>query len=157
MCVGATKHLGSDDRDQLIIEAMSTEALTTSEIDGEYLDRAGVQSSIRRRLGLGADPLRAGPAELGIAEMMVDLYRSYAEPLSDEMLLSWHRMLTNGRHDLKEVGCYRTHDEPTPVVSGPVHEAKVHFEAPPSSAVPNEMARFIAWFRRSAPRRLARF
>ena len=151
MCVGAIKHLDSDDRDQLIIEAMSTEALTTSEIEGEFLDRASVQSSIRRQLGLGADNRRTGPAEQGIAEMMVDLYRSYAEPLSDDMLFAWHRMLTNGRHDLKDVGRYRTHNEPMQVISGPIHEPKVHFEAPPSSAVPDEMARFIAWFQRTAP------
>jgi Fic family protein len=151
MCVGAIKHLNADDRDQLIIEAMSTEALTTSEIEGEFLDRASVQSSIRRQLGLGADNRRTGPAEQGIAEMMVDLYRSYADPLSNEMLFAWHRMLTNGRHDLKDVGRYRTHDEPMQVVSGPIHEPKVHFEAPPSSAVPDEMARFIAWFQLTAP------
>ena len=151
MCVGAIKHLGSDDRDQLIIEAMSTEALTTSEIEGEILDRASVQSSIRRQLGLGADNRRTGPAEQGIAEMMVDLYRSYAAPLSDDMLFAWHRMLTNGRHDLKDVGRYRTHAEPLQVISGPIHEPKVHFEAPPSVAVPGEMARFIAWFGRTAP------
>ena len=150
-CVGAVKHLGPDDRNQLIIEAMSSEALTTSEIEGEILDRASVQSSIRRQLGLGVDNRRVGPAEQGISEMMVDLYRSFAEPLSDDMLFAWHRMLTNGRHDLKEIGCYRTHEEPMQVVSGAIHEPKVHFEAPPSSVVPAEMARFMDWFRHTAP------
>ncbi len=151
ICVGAIKHLGSEDRDQLIIEAMSTEALTTSEIEGEILDRASVQSSIRRQLGLGADNRRVTPAEQGIAEMMVDLYRSFAEPLSDDMLFAWHRMLTSGRTDLKDIGRYRTHEEPMQVVSGAIHSPTVHFEAPPSSAMPTEMARFIDWFRRTAP------
>jgi uncharacterized protein DUF4172 len=36
--LGAIKHLGNDDRNQLTVEAMSTEALTTSEIEGEILD-----------------------------------------------------------------------------------------------------------------------
>ena len=35
---GTVKHLGPDERDQLTIEAMSTEAVTTSEIEGETLD-----------------------------------------------------------------------------------------------------------------------
>jgi Fic family protein len=69
--VGAVKHLGPDERDQLTIEAMSAEALTTSEIEGETLDRASVQSSIRKQLGLSTDNRRVGPAEQGIAEMMV--------------------------------------------------------------------------------------
>jgi Fic family protein len=70
--VGTVKHLGPEDRDQLTVEAMSTEALTTSEIEGEILDRASVQSSIRKQLGLASDNRRVGPAEQGIAEMMVD-------------------------------------------------------------------------------------
>lgn len=79
--VGTVKHLGKDDREQLTVEAMSTEALTTSEIEGEILDRASVQSSIRRQLGLASDNRRVAPAEQGIAEVMVDLYRQFAEPL----------------------------------------------------------------------------
>src|SRR5271157_6297526 len=68
--VGAIKHLGEQDRNQLTVEAMSTEALTTSEIEGELLDRASVQSSIQRQLELAADNRRLAPREQGIAEMM---------------------------------------------------------------------------------------
>lgn len=152
MCAGAIKHLGADDRDQLMIEIMSSEALTTSEIEGEILDRDSVQSSIRRQLGLGADNRRVEPAEQGIAEMMVNLYRAYDEPLSNEMLFSWHRMVTNGRQDLKDIGRYRTHEDPMQIVSGPVHRPNIHFEVPPSSEVPEQMAGFIDWFTRTAPR-----
>lgn len=149
--LGTVKHLGTDDRDLLTIEAMSTEAVTTSEIEGETLDRASVQSSIRKQLGLSTDNRRVGPAEQGIAEMMVDLYRSFAAPLSDETLFRWHRMLVSGRRDLRDVGRYRTGDEPMQVVSGAIYEPKVHFEAPPSSQVAPEMARFVDWLDRTAP------
>jgi Fic family protein len=149
--VGTVSHLGAADKDQLTVEAMSDEALTTSEIEGEILDRASVQSSIRRQLGLGTDHLRVRAAEQGIAEMMVNLHRSFAEPLSDEMLFVWHRMLTSDRRDLKDIGRYRRDAEPMQVVSGPIHGPKVHFEAPPSANVPVEMARFIDWFNRTAP------
>jgi Fic family protein len=37
------------------------------------------------------------------------------------------------------------------VVTGPIHERTVHFEAPPSARVPAEMKRFVAWFNDSAP------
>ena len=149
--VGALKHLDGEQRDQITIEAISTEAVTTSEIEGETLDRASVQSSIRRQFGLQADDRRVGPAEQGIAEMMVDLYRSFAAPLSNEMFFSWHQMLVSGRRDLKDVGRYRTSGDPMQVVSGAIYEPKVHFEAPPSSRVKSEMQRFIAWFNRTGP------
>jgi Fic family protein len=148
---GARQHLGSEEHNQLVIEAITSEALTTSEIEGEVLDRASVQSSIRRALGLTLDNRRVRPAEQGIAEMMVDLYRTSAVPLADEILSAWHRMVTNGRRDLKDVGNYRTFAEPMQVVSGPIDKPKVHFEAPPSARVAMEMTRFIAWFNRTAP------
>jgi Fic family protein len=148
---GTFAHLGADDKDQLTIEALSTEALTTSEIEGEILDRASVQSSIRRQLGLSADQRRVKPAEQGIAELTVDLYRTFAAPLSDEMLFAWHRMLMAGSRDIRNVGAYRTHKEPMQVVSGALYQPKVHFEAPPSSGMPREMKRFIKWFNRTAP------
>src|SRR5262244_1778344 len=127
---GIVKHLGMADQDQLTVETMSAEAVTTSEIEGEILDRASVQSSLRKQLGLAADERRVRPAERGIAEMMIDLYQSFAEPLSEEMLFRWHRMVMSGSRNLKDVGRYRTDAEPMQVVSGPVHEPKVHFEAP---------------------------
>ena len=148
---GTAKHLGAEDREQLTVDAMSTEAVTTSEIEGEILDRSSVQSSIRRQLGLATDHRKIGAAEQGVSEMMVDLHRTYAEPLSHGMLFRWHRMLTTGRRDLKNVGSYRTHVEPMQVVSGAIHDPKVHFEAPPSASMPAEMSRFIDWFNRSAP------
>ncbi len=149
--LGAVNHLDDESRDQLTVEAMSEEAVTTSEIEGEMLDRDSVQSSIRRQLGLSTDARRSSPAEQGIAEMMVNLYREYESPLDEATLCSWHRMLMNGRRDLRNLGCYRTHAEPMQVVSGKVYDPTVHFEAPPSARVPEEMVAFLDWFNRTGP------
>jgi Fic family protein len=149
--LGTAKHLGEEERTQFTVEAMSTEALTTSEIEGEILDRASVQSSIQRQLGLAADNRRVAPREQGIAEMMVDLYRTFSAPLSEEMIFGWHRMLMSGRRDITDIGRYRTTDEPMQVVSGAISAPKIHFRAPPSERVLCEMTRFLDWFKRSAP------
>ncbi len=149
--LGAVGHLDSESRDRLTVQAITEEAVTTSEIEGELLNRDSVQSSIRRQLGLSADARRASPAEQAIAEMLVDLYRSSDRPLDEATLCSWHGMLMNGRRDLRAIGRYRTHVEPMQVVSGKLHDPTVHFEAPPSSQVPSEMAAFLDWFNRTAP------
>src|SRR6185437_12840319 len=148
---GTVQHLGSDDRNELTVEAMSAEAVTTSEIEGEILDRASVQSSIRRQLGLSSDRRQVKAAEQGIAEMMVSLSRTFAEPLSERILFESHRMLVNGRRDLKNVGAWRTDAETMQVVSGAIYAPRVHFEAPSSFVVPEEMRRFIGWFNESSP------
>ncbi|MGA3186558.1 MAG: Fic family protein [Bryobacteraceae bacterium] len=148
---GIVKHLALRDKEQLTMEAISVEALTTSEIEGEILDRASVQSSVRRQLGMAADSRRAKPAEQGIAELSVDLFRSFADPLSDDTLFAWHRMLLKGRADVRDIGHYRRDAEAMQVVSGVLHSPRVHFEAPPAARVPKEMARFIKWFNHTSP------
>ena len=52
--------------------------------------------------------------------MMINLYNSFSNPLTDDTLFAWHGMLTGGRRDLKDIGRYRTGDEPMQVISGPV-------------------------------------
>ena len=149
--LGALIHLRKDDRDLLSVEFMGREALTTSAIEGEMLDRDSVQSSIQHHLGLPGDRHRVPPAEAGIAEMTVDRYRSTSEPLSEEMLFRWHRMLTLGRRDLNDVGRYRTSLDPMQIISGPFGAQRVHFEAPAASRVPLEMKWYIDWFNRTVP------
>lgn len=152
VAIGTVKHLGEDEHNQLIVELMSAEAVTTSAIEGVVLNRASVLSSILRQLGLAyPDKRRVTPAEQGIAEMMVDLHYSSSQPLSDDMLFAWHRMVTSGGRDLADIGRYRTSREPMQVVSGRIGAPTVHFEAPPSKRVHAEMRRFLGWFNRTAP------
>jgi Fic family protein len=150
--VGSMHHLDGEARLGIVIELISQEMVDSSAIEGEILDRVSVQSSIARQLGFAADKRRSNPAEAGAAELMADLYRRYAEPLTDQLLFDWHKMLMNGRRDLADIGSYRTHTDPMQIVSGALHAPRVHFEAPPSDRMPEEMARFIAWFNDSAPK-----
>jgi Fic family protein len=151
LLLGALLHIGDDDKAALTIELISDEAVKTSEIEGEYLNRESVQLSLRRNFGLATDARRIPPAEQGIAEMMMDLYRSFAQPLTHETMFRWHGMLTSGRRDLKNIGAYRTDDEPMQIISGPIGNPQIHFEAPPSAAMAKEMEGFLNWFNDTAP------
>lgn len=149
--VGVAKHLSDADWNQVRVEAMSEEAVTTSEIEGEMLNRASVQSSIQWQLGLSADTQRVAPKEQGISELMVNLYGTIDQPLSRETLFDWHRMVMADSRETRTIGSFRTSPEPMQVVSGAIYAPKVHFEAPPSAQVEQEMSRFLAWFIRTAP------
>ncbi len=151
--LGMIKHLDAGATDQLRIELLSNEAVQTSAIEGEILNRESVQSSLRRQFGLEADDRRASPVEQGVAEMMVDLYRTFDQPLEHATLHRWHQMLMKGRSDVRDIGRYRTHEEPMQVVSARLDRITVYFEAPPSAIVPREMDRFTEWFNRTAPGR----
>lgn len=107
--IGAVRHVSDGERDLLRIELLSDEAVKTSAIEGETLDRLGVQSSLRRQLGLDTDNRNVKPKERGIAEMMVDLYRSWADPLDANTLFRWHHMLMAHSRHLETIGGYRGH------------------------------------------------
>lgn len=147
--IGTLKHIQEGQKNDLIVDLISTEALKTSEIEGEYLNRDSVQSSVKRNFGLDTQNHRASPAEQGIAELMVDLHKTFEEPLSESKLFQWHKMLTSGRNDLTDIGRFRTHDDPMQIVSGAVYAPKVHFEAPPSEQVSAAMQEFIQWYNES--------
>lgn len=146
---GVMKHCTEEENDQLVVQLLSTEGVKTAEIEGELLDRDSVQSSIRRKLGLSTVKRNVQPAEAGMAEMMVAVYRTYGSPLTKRELDNWNRALMQGRIDLERIGSYRTHEDPMQVVSGGLGNETVHFEAPPSMDVPQFMGDFIEWFNTS--------
>jgi Fic family protein len=51
-----------------------------------------------------------------------------------------------GRRDVTDIGHYRVGAEPMKVMSGGLGEGRVHFQAPPSARVPDEMDTFLNWF-----------
>lgn len=149
--LGAVHHVGPSERDQLRIDLLIDEAVKTSAIEGEVLDRSSVQSSLRRHLGLSPDNYPTKPRERGVAEMMVDVYSTFAEPLTHETLFRWHEMLLSHDRRLDTIGAYRLHEDAMQIVSGRIDRPVVHFEAPPSAQVPGEMNQYVSWFNRTAP------
>jgi Fic family protein len=146
---GLLMGLTEDAKAEAAIEMMVAEAIKTLAIEGEFLSRKDVMSSIRKNLGMGKGTTGDRRAE-GAAALMIDVRASFAAPLSEAKLFEWHKMIMAGSRRIK-VGAWRRYEEPMQVISGPVGKEKVHFEAPPSSRVPGEMERFIGWFNETAP------
>ena len=149
---GMLKGLPDATQTEAILQIMIAEALKTSEIEGEYLSRQDVMSSMRNQLGLN-HPLEQikDKASEGAAELMIAVRDTWREPLSEATLFSWHSMLMKGDSDIK-AGAWRTDEAAMQIVSNPYGEMKVHFEAPPSRQVPDEMKGFIRWFNQSEKR-----
>lgn len=143
---GLLEGLPEDVHIEAVIDMMVAEAIKTSEIEGEDLNRIDVASSIKKNLGLvpEKEQVRDKRAE-GIAALVVDVRNSYAEKLTKAKLFSWHKMVMKGSKGYK-IGNWRTGEEPMQVVTGAYGKEKVHFVAPPSELVPGEMKSFIKWF-----------
>jgi Fic family protein len=145
---GIVNALPADVEMEAVIDLMVAEAIKTSEIEGEYYSRKDVMSSIRNNLGLNHDHVHDKKAD-GLGQLMVLIRNTYQEPLTREKLFEWHRLLMQARKNINP-GTWRTHTEPMQVVSGSISNPTVHYEAPPSDRVPEEMDRFINWFNDTA-------
>jgi Fic family protein len=151
MVGGVLKSLPDDTQVDAMVEIMVAEAIKTSEIEGEFLSRKDVMSSIKKDLGLNPEnSLVVDKRSKGIGQLMISVRETYQSALTEEQLFAWHTMLF-GEQRRMSVGAWRSHAEPMQVVSGAVGQEKVHYEAPPSEKVPQEMERFIAWFNDTAP------
>jgi Fic family protein len=148
---GILEGLPEETKQEVIVDIILTEAIKTSEIEGEYPSRKEVLSSIRKNLGLQYDILKSkDKSAKGLGDLVMDVRKTYKDALTEEKLFEWHRMLL-GENKRITVGQWRFHPEPMQIVSGAIGKEKVHYEAPPSSSVPEEMKLFIQWFNDTAP------
>lgn len=153
---GKLSNLSADLQTEIMLNLMIEEAIKTSEIEGEYISRPDVRSSIKNKLGLlglNQQPIKVQDKRAeGIAELMLDVRKTFIQPLTESKLLEWHLMLlSSSLNPNLMIGRWRTHEEPMQVVSGHPGKWVVHYEAPPSREVPKEMERFILWFNNTAP------
>jgi Fic family protein len=78
--------------------------------------------------------------------MMIDATQFYDQPLTKERLLGWHAALfPTGYSGISRIKVGAWRDGPIQVVSGPAGREWVHFEAPPSERIHDEMASFLEW------------
>ena len=144
---GQISALGFSIREDTMLSTLTLDVLKSSEIEGEILNYEQVRSSIARKLGLDYAGMVYSDRYIdGVVEMMLDATQNYLQPLNDERLFGWHAALfPTGRSGMHKIntGCYR--EDEMQVVSGPMGNEKVHFQAPPPSQVKHEMDEFLNW------------
>jgi Fic family protein len=149
--IGQMESLGFDLRQSAILKTLTTDVLKSSEIEGEKLDAEQVRSSVARRLGMDIGGLKPASRDVeGVVEMMLDATGHYDQPLTDQRLFAWHAALfPTGRSGFMKIttGAWRNKSsEPMQVVSGPMGNEEVHFEAPSADRLEGEMHSFLEWF-----------
>lgn len=148
---GRVESLPEPDQADALIDLMLSEAIKTSSIEGEYLDRDSVRSSLKVFAGFAPQEKRSNDLKAdGIAALMVDVRQKWGQPLSQELLCDWQfSVIQDEPYQLGLSGHYRV-DE-MEIVSGHYGHRRVHYEAPPAGQVPEEMARFIDWYNKTSP------
>ena len=142
--------LGFRLRTEATLSTLTQDAIKTSEIEGEVVDREQVRSSLARRLGIPmAGIVPSGRTADAIVAVVLDATQNFNRPMTLERLFEWHRLLFpngGGRRDPITIGAWRTDERGRMIVnSGAPGRETTHFEAPPADRIPLEMTRFLAW------------
>lgn len=134
------------------IDLLLSEAIKTSAIEGEHLDRASVRSSLLSLITSDTLPDNSDQKAAGAASLLVDVRKNWQTALTHELLGRWQSMaVPEQRYTSILRGAYRNDLSPMQIVSGPYGREKVHYEAPPATQVPDEMARLIDWYTQTSP------
>ena len=149
--IGKMGALGFELRNEANLEILTQEIIKSTEIEGEFLDREQVRSSIARRLGLELSGLVYSERNVdGIVDLMIDATKNFDKELNKERLLSWHAALfPTGQSGMYKIITGQWRDDstgPMQVVSGALGKEKVHYQAPPAAQIENEMRIFLDWF-----------
>lgn len=149
--MGKMEAIGFNLRNEALLETLTLDVIKSSEIEGEILNLDQVRSSLAKRLGLDIGALNFSDRNVdGIVDLILDATRNSNEPISSDRLFRWHKALfPTGQSGLYmiTVGAWRIDSTgPMQVVSGAMGKERVHYQAPDSSVIPQEMDRFINWF-----------
>ncbi|MBI3291704.1 MAG: Fic family protein [Elusimicrobia bacterium] len=134
-------------------DILTEEAVKTSAIEGERLNRESVRSSVARHLGLPAVGLTPANRSVdGLVEVLLNATLNYDQPLTAARIKRWQAALfPTGYSGLRKIrtGNWRGAEHAMQVVSGWMGREKVHYEAPPGERVEKEMKQFFAWWKMS--------
>lgn len=148
--VGQVDALSGANQTDASVDLMLSEVLASYAIEGEKLDRDSVRSSLLAHFGrVVGDTKHASDKASAAAELIVSVRQNWNRPLSHEMLGGWQSLVVVDQiTTLVMRGAYRNHPEPMQIVSGGslARPPRIHYEAPPSAAVPAEMERFLDWY-----------
>lgn len=149
--LGRLADLGLPLENHAQMEILAEETLKTAAIEGESLNVKAVRSSVARKLGLPSAGLPVDRHVDGLVSVLLDATKNHDEYLTEKRLFGWHAALFStgysGMHKIS-VGKWRG-DKSMQVISGPIGHETVHFEAPPSDRIPNEIRRFLGWWEES--------
>lgn len=143
---GIVNSLSNDVKQETILQIMISEAIQTSAIEGEFLSRQDVMSSIKKNIGITDNlSIIKNKNAQAVGKLMVEVRNSKNKKIDEKIIIKWHSVLME-YSSVVNAGKYRIGEEPMQIISGAFGNEIIHFKAPPSHSVDAEMNQFITWY-----------
>ena len=147
--IAFTSLLNNENLKKRQFEALSSEVINTSAIEGEKLKRDSVRASIGRKLGIeNLETYKSDIHTDGIVEILIDANTNYNQPLALEKIFGWHNAIfPTGYSGINKINVAKFRDvEEMKVVSGAIGQEQTHYVAPPREQLDKEMGQYLEWF-----------
>lgn len=145
--LGKVSSLGisfQQESNRLILE---NEIIKSNEIEDEIFESKQVRSSICRKFGIATENNIENKNIDGFVNLIFDATQNYEKKITIERLLNWHNSLfptgKNGFYKITIGQWRKIENEPMQVISGGFGNEKIHFEAPNSEKISDEMDIFL--------------
>lgn len=134
------------------VESLTKEILTSNEIEGAYLNRESVRSSVCKKLDTAFDYSQDTSTHYtdALVDILIDSNLNH-EALTIERIHSWHHALFPGNHSSMHkihAGCFRDYDD-MHIVSGAIGREKIHYVGLPHKRIKDDMDRLLAYINTS--------
>lgn len=148
--LGKMQNLGFNFQQEALLNNLTEEITTSSEIEGESLNTEQVRSSIARRLNINNTQMVNSSHHIdGIVEMMIDATHNYDKSLTSERLCGWHAALfPTGYSGMCKINVATLRDDkdgPMQVVSNRGGREIVYYQAPEANKLCQYMDDFLFW------------
>ena len=148
--LGMADTLGFDVKSPVVLDAMTSDIIKSSEIEGIALNADDVRSLVAWQLGIDRVGVPSSDRYIeGVVEVMFDAVHHYDEPLTQERLFRWHSALFSNPSRLAHITVGDWRQGSMQVVSGQYGKEKVHYEAPVGKDVPQMMLELLQWINTS--------
>jgi len=143
---GILTMLGVQKSSSLKIESSINEIVTSSQIEGEILDRQSVRSSILKKIESNITKKDTSTNHTdGLVAMFLDSSTNHS-PLTIERLNGWHNTLfPDGYSGLYKINVAKFRKEEMSVVSYKGGKEQTHYIAPPANTLDKEINAFLTF------------
>lgn len=151
LLLGKMQSIGFEQQNEASLETITLDVLKSTEIEGQLLNVDQVRSSVARKLGIVLEYSVNSDRDVdGIVNMVMDATARHDQLLTTDRLFAWQSSLfPSGRSGLFEINVGKWRNDakgPMQVVSSPIGNEKLHFQAQGAESIPEEMEIFLKWF-----------
>jgi len=140
--------INKEDLKKLQLDFFTSDAINTSLIEWEYLNRDSVRSSISKKIWLKTSLSDSSTKNTDwLISILLDSTLNYKKVFDLGRLFWWHNALfQTGYSNMKKINVAKFRwNEEMQIVSWAIWAEKVHYIAPPKDKLENEMKQFLNW------------